>query len=301
VLSVSPGGVAAGAPPAFFGTPCFRGRILQANAKEGPSGYAAGACVLPFFQNFLPRMLKQINKECVYYPKTCLLARNVKHSAFISGARLQSQSPGSGGIAAGAPNGLFSNPTRPALALRVCRNLRQGTLGRKSKLRVGGEAAATAGDSSHGHQVGDLTGSGSPTAPVSLTPASTTASKQNLRGREAARKPQRLFYCCCIIIRITRKKNRRSNSNRNVFVNVTNLKGQTLIKTSTGLEGLRRGGARRLRSKRAIMKDTLSSVSYFVKNNFDCSFITIKGHSPGSVPYLREFKRRKFGAVSIVS
>ena len=119
-------------------------------------------------------------------------------------------------------------------------------------------------------------------------------------GLPPGQNPKRSFYCCCIIIRITRKKNRRSNnpggsSSSNIFVNVTNLKGQTLIKFSFGLLGGRKGPKL---VKRTIVKFIMERISFFVKNNFDCVKITVKGHTSKSFSYFKEFKRRKLTIVS---
>ena len=97
---------------------------------------------------------------------------------------------------------------------------------------------------------------------------------------------------CCIVI-MTLKKN-------NVFVNVTNLKGQrSVIKFSSGL-------IQKKKSKK-LLKTTaqwmIEKVLLVVKNNFfDCVKMVIKGQNSKSLSYLREFargaKRKKIKIIS---
>ncbi len=102
--------------------------------------------------------------------------------------------------------------------------------------------------------------------------------QKGLNDRSPIRKKG--IYCC--IIRMTLKKN-------NVFVNLTNLKGQTIIKFTSGLIQKKKNKSK----LRSIIKWIIEKLSFPVKNNFDCIKIIIKGHSVKSFSYLKELKRKK--------
>ena len=88
------------------------------------------------------------------------------------------------------------------------------------------------------------------------------------------------------IVRITLKKN-------NVFMNVTDVKGHTIIKFSSGLvqkNAKQNGTKKKLFS---LVKFILNKVSVFVKNNFDAIKIIIKGRGHKSFSFLKEFKKKK--------
>nr|BBH42911.1 30S ribosomal protein S11 [Marophrys sp. SRT127] len=132
-----------------------------------------------------------------------------------------------------------------------------------------------------------------------------TSKKANLRT------PQASLHCC--VIHTTLKKN-----NKNIFVNVTNTEGQTIIKFTAGSI---RGGtnsapmgkanrassnslpflSRRVNTQtsrkgkkqpRTAARWIIEKISYFIRNNFDCVKIIVKGYTPKSLPYLRELKRQ---------
>ena len=75
----------------------------------------------------------------------------------------------------------------------------------------------------------------------------------------------------------------------NVFVNVTDIKGQTIIKFSSGL-------IQKNKSKKqlpSIIKWIFEKLSYFVKNNFNHVKLIIKAPRTKSFFYLRELKRKR--------
>lgn len=88
------------------------------------------------------------------------------------------------------------------------------------------------------------------------------------------------IYCC--VIRMTLKKN-------NVSVNLTNLKGQTIIKFTSGLIQKKKSKSK----LRSIIKWIIEKSSFSVKNNFDRAKVIIKGHSGKSSSYSKESKRKK--------
>jgi ribosomal protein S11 len=97
---------------------------------------------------------------------------------------------------------------------------------------------------------------------------------------------------CCLVV-MTLKKN-------NVFVNVTNLKGQvSVIKFSSGLIQKKKSK----KTSQTAAKWMIEKVLLVVKNNlFDCVKMVIKGHTSKSVAYLRDFargaKRKKIKIIS---
>lgn len=84
---------------------------------------------------------------------------------------------------------------------------------------------------------------------------------------------------CCIVC-LTLKRN-------NVHFNVTNLKGQTITKFSSGLIQKRKN-KKRLKS---VVRLISEKVSFFVKSNFQCARVTIKGRAPRPISYLKQFLR----------
>ena len=106
--------------------------------------------------------------------------------------------------------------------------------------------------------------------------------------------PTTTMFCC--IVCLTLKKN-------NVHVNVTNLKGQTIIKFSSGLfRGQKRKSKKQLRS---VVRFMIEKVSFFVKSNFDRVRIVTKGDSSKSLSYLKQFirsaRRRRIPIVRLQS
>lgn len=95
-------------------------------------------------------------------------------------------------------------------------------------------------------------------------------------------------YCCAIHIRLKRN---------NVFVNLTNLKGQTLIKFSSGLVQK----TKNKKQLKATAKFIIEKISHFAKVNFDCTQIIIKAPSTKSSSYLKEFRRRRLDVVYLKS
>ena len=83
------------------------------------------------------------------------------------------------------------------------------------------------------------------------------------------------------IVRITIKKN-------NVFINVTDLLGKTILKFSSGLVQKKKN-KRKLHS---VVKFILNKISSFVRNNFDAIKIIIKGRGTKAFSYLKELKKK---------
>lgn len=88
------------------------------------------------------------------------------------------------------------------------------------------------------------------------------------------------IYCCYVIIKI--KKN-------NVFINVTKLNGQTIVKYTTGLIQKRKNK----KQIRSIVKWIIEKIAIFIKKNYNCIKIKIKGHTNKAISYLKEIKRKK--------
>ena len=90
-------------------------------------------------------------------------------------------------------------------------------------------------------------------------------------------------YCCTIHLKL--KKN-------NIFANVANSKGQTIIKFSSGLvrKDKNVSGKKQLRT---MVKLIIEKISAFVKSNFDCAKIIINAPSTKSFSYFKEFKRKR--------
>jgi ribosomal protein S11 len=86
------------------------------------------------------------------------------------------------------------------------------------------------------------------------------------------------------IVRITLKKN-------NVFMNVTDVKGHTIIKFSSGL--VQKNAKQNKKKLFSLVKFILNKISIFVKNNFDAIKIIIKGRGHKSFSFLKELKKKK--------
>jgi ribosomal protein S11 len=80
-----------------------------------------------------------------------------------------------------------------------------------------------------------------------------------------------------------------TNANK-IFVNVTNFKGQTIIKFSSGL--IQKSGSKKQIKSNAVAKWIIEKLDFFLRNNFDCVKLIIKGHK-SIMAYLKEFKRKK--------
>lgn len=93
------------------------------------------------------------------------------------------------------------------------------------------------------------------------------------------------IYCCYVIIGI--KKN-------NVFVNITKMNGQTIIRYTTGLIQKRKNK----KQIRSIVKWIIERTATFIKKNFNCIRIKIKGHTNKSISYLKEIRKRKIRIIS---
>jgi ribosomal protein S11 len=93
-------------------------------------------------------------------------------------------------------------------------------------------------------------------------------------------------YCC--IVRFSMKKN-------NIFVNLTNLKGQTILKFTAGLIQKRKTK----KELRSIVKFIIDKISFFIKANFDCAKIIIKsdGSAKKALSLFKHFKRKKLKIV----
>lgn len=113
---------------------------------------------------------------------------------------------------------------------------------------------------------------------------STTSPNLILRGLPEAASER--LHCC--YIRMKLKEN-------NVFVNVTNLKGQTIIKYSSGIISTK--GNKNKKRSRAAIQWIIDKTSAFVKANFDCTKIIINAESVRSATYLKEYKRKKLDIV----
>ena len=83
------------------------------------------------------------------------------------------------------------------------------------------------------------------------------------------------------IVRITIKKN-------NVFINITDLLGKTILKFSSGLVQKKKN-KRKLHS---VVKFILNKISFFIKNNFEAIKIIIKGRGTKAFSYLKELKKK---------
>ncbi len=91
-------------------------------------------------------------------------------------------------------------------------------------------------------------------------------------------------------IRLTLKKN-------NMFANITNLKGQTIIKFSSGLIQKKKNK----KQLRLAAKWIISKIGVFVKNNFFCVKVIVKGHGLRPFSYFKELKRKNLKIVSFKS
>lgn len=93
------------------------------------------------------------------------------------------------------------------------------------------------------------------------------------------------IYCCYVIIRI--KKN-------NVFVNITEMNGKTIIKYTTGLIQKKKNK----KQIRSIVKWIIEKIAIFIKKNFNCIKIRIKGHTNKAISYLKEIKKKKIKIIA---
>lgn len=93
-------------------------------------------------------------------------------------------------------------------------------------------------------------------------------------------------YCC--VVRFSMKKN-------NVFVNLTSLKGRTILKFSAGLIQKRKTK----KELRSIVKFIIDKISFFIKANFDCVKIYIKsdGSAKKALSLFKYFKRKRLKIV----
>jgi ribosomal protein S11 len=93
-------------------------------------------------------------------------------------------------------------------------------------------------------------------------------------------------YCC--VVRFSMKKN-------NIFVNLTNLRGQTILKFTAGLIQKRKTK----KELRSIVKFIIDKISFFIKANFDCAKIIIKsdGSAKKALSLFKHFKRKKLKIV----
>jgi ribosomal protein S11 len=93
-------------------------------------------------------------------------------------------------------------------------------------------------------------------------------------------------YCC--VVRFSMKKN-------NIFVNLTNLKGQTILKFTAGLIQKRKTK----KELRSIVKFIIDKISFFIKANFDCVKIFIKsdGSAKKAMSLFKYFRRKKLKIV----
>jgi ribosomal protein S11 len=92
-------------------------------------------------------------------------------------------------------------------------------------------------------------------------------------------------YCC--IIHITWKKN-------NVFVNLTKINGETIIKFSAGL--IQKKKNKKLLN--SLIKWIFEKVTFFAKVNFTCVKIIIKGNNNINFAYLKDVKRKQLKVIS---
>lgn len=90
----------------------------------------------------------------------------------------------------------------------------------------------------------------------------------------------------CIIF-LSAKKN-------NVFINLTDLKGHTIIKFSSGI--IQKNNSKKQLTW--ILKWIFEKLSYFVKNNFNFVKLIIKAPRTKSFFYLRELKRKRLPIIS---
>lgn len=96
-------------------------------------------------------------------------------------------------------------------------------------------------------------------------------------------------YRCISIFSVKRNGSRVGN----VFANVSNLKGQTPIKFPSGLVQKKR--IKKQIKSNAIAKLIIEKISFFIRSNFGCAKVIIKGHNSRnkSLSYLKELKRKK--------
>lgn len=92
-------------------------------------------------------------------------------------------------------------------------------------------------------------------------------------------------YCCNTIMRI--KKN-------NVFINITKLNGQTIVKYSTGLIQKKKNK----KQLRTSAKWIIEKIAIFMRRNFNCVKIKIKGQTNKTITYLKEMKRKKIKIIT---
>jgi ribosomal protein S11 len=119
----------------------------------------------------------------------------------------------------------------------------------------------------------------------------------DLAPHDPATTPKTTLQLCCVI-HTTLKKN-------NIFVNLTNTEGQTILKFTAGsIRGSfgpqgNRSGKKSKKQPRTAARWIIEKISYFIRNNFDCVKIIVKAcgdAAPSSTslsPYLSELKRRK--------
>lgn len=93
------------------------------------------------------------------------------------------------------------------------------------------------------------------------------------------------IYCCCATIKI--KKN-------NIFANITKLNGQTIIKYTTGLIQKKKNK----KQQRTTAKWIIEKIGIFMKKNFSCAKIKIKGHTNKTISLLKEIKKKKIKILS---
>lgn len=100
------------------------------------------------------------------------------------------------------------------------------------------------------------------------------------------RKATRTNYCC--VVRFSVKKN-------NIFVNLTNLKGQTIVKFSAGLIQKRKTK----KELHSIVKFIIDKISFFINANFDCVKLIIKtdGSAKKAISFFKLFKQKKIKIV----
>jgi ribosomal protein S11 len=109
-----------------------------------------------------------------------------------------------------------------------------------------------------------------------------TTWNKNLIQKKALLSKNMDQYCC--IIHITWKKN-------NVFVNLTKINGETIIKFTAGLIQKKKNK----KQLASLTKWIFEKITFFAKVNFSCVKIIIKGYTNTYInfSYLKEIKRKQ--------
>jgi hypothetical protein len=108
----------------------------------------------------------------------------------------------------------------------------------------------------------------------------------SLAGRNVVKNNSQHQQQYCRITRLTTK-----GSERNVFVNVTNLKGQTVVKFTTAL-GRTAFATGRQQPKRSVIRWIIDRVGSAIGGHYDYTKVIVQARSSESLLYLKESLRK---------